>query len=383
MFVLREEERSLEDIQRRIVWLEFRERSRMAEWLALIAELDRRGGVGPRFKGTAEWLAFECRLTPRTARDHVRVARRLAQWPRIADAFGDGLISYAQVRALTRAGADEDEDDLLRVARTSTGAELERHVRQLRSAPSADIAVAREAHNRRTLKWFWNDDDGTLRFFGRLPAADGQALVEAVDTAAHALSGDQGNFVDVETGEVLEQRAPLGALRADALAEICRSGAPRTQLVLHADPAALAAAAQDEGEVCFLRDGPAIPSEVARRLTCECDINLPGHLDKGRDARIGTAAQRRALERRDGRVCAMPGCDRTHGLQIHHLTHWVHGGPTDLHNLALFCTHHHPLLHEHGWSARRTRGGALAVHTPDGHEIHALPARASPEYLAA
>ena len=42
-------------------------------WLELVAELDRRGGFADC--STAEWLA--CALSPRAAREHVRVARRL------------------------------------------------------------------------------------------------------------------------------------------------------------------------------------------------------------------------------------------------------------------------------------------------------------------
>jgi hypothetical protein len=95
-----------------------------------------------------------------------------------------------------------------------------------------------------------------------------------------------------------------------------------------------------------------------------------------------TPQQRRALELRDGRVCAFPGCDRTHGLDAHHLIHWTQGGRTDLDNLALLCTAHHHLLHEDRFTARRTRDGSLAFADSRGHEIHSLP-RYSPPALAA
>lgn len=385
MFVLQRDHGSLEDLQRRIVWLEFRERARMAEWLELVSEFDRREGYrGSRFRSTAEWLSFECRLTARTARDHVRVARRLRQWPRVAEALAAGLLSYSQARALSRAGVKEDETALLRVARTSSVRQLEQHVRSLRSAPSADQAVAREGHERRTLKWFWDDRDGSLAFFGRLPAPDGQALVEAVETAAHLVTSDP--FVDAETGEVVDAPVPLGARRADALAEIARSGAPRTHLVLHADPAALACAATGDeprdGTVSFLRDGPAIPSELARRLTCDCDASL-SRLDLGRTQRVVSPGLRRALEHRDGRVCAMPGCDRAHGLHAHHMRHWSRGGRTDLDNLALLCHEHHRLVHEGQWQLRRRPDGILGFHDPSGREVSALPVRAAPGELVA
>ncbi|HEY8827550.1 MAG TPA: HNH endonuclease [Jatrophihabitantaceae bacterium] len=43
--------------------------------------------------------------------------------------------------------------------------------------------------------------------------------------------------------------------------------------------------------------------------------------------------QFRALPLRDG-GCTHRGCGSTQGLEAHHLRHWIHGGRTDLTNLA-------------------------------------------------
>ena len=362
---------NLSEISERIVYLEARARVRMAEWLELVAEFDRRNAAHRRgFRGTAEWLAFECRLDRRTARDYVRVARRLQDLPRVAEAFGEGRLSYSQVRAVTRAEVVEDESALLRVAETSTAHQLEQHVRQLRSAPSADLDVAERAHARRFVTTFWDQRDGSLKFFGSLPSDAGAALTEALEERAGQIHGEDG----------------LGARRADALVDLVTGAGVEAHVVLHADPAALACLAGPgdprAGEVLYLRDGPAIPSALARRLTCDCTISVKD-LDLGRTARVISPAQRRALEARDGRVCAMPGCDRTHGLRGHHLVHWAHGGQTDLANLALFCPFHHRLLHEEGWSARRAADGSLRILDPRGREVPRLPSRASPLQLVA
>ena len=369
----------LSEIARRIVYLEYRERARLSELIELVGEFDAREGArGSRFRGTAEWLAFECGMEPRTARDHVRVARRLREWQRVAEAFGEGRLSYSQVRALARASEGEDEAALLRVALTATVRELEMHVRQLRSAPSADLDVANEAHARRGLTWFWAED-GSLRFFGKLGAPDGAALVEAVETAAAAMhAGDDACSQ--------RKRPPLRARRADALAELACGGGPRTHLVLHADVAALACMARDgeppAGDVCALRDGPAIPSALARRLTCDADVSVAG-LDLGRTQRTISPSQRRALEARDGRVCAMPGCDRTHGLDGHHICHWSRGGRTDLENLVLLCRFHHRLFHDDGFTMRRRRDGQLVMQDACGRRLDRVPSRASPALVAA
>lgn len=376
MFVLSEVS-SIEELERRIVALAVGMRSQVAEWLGLVAQFDARGGTaGSRFAGTAEWLAFTCGLTPRTARDHVRVARRLRELPLVAAAFSAGELSYSQVRAITRADRSEDEAGLLAVAVRSTVAQLERHVRQLRSAPSAGVEAAREAHGRRCLEWFF-DLDGTLRFYGRLAGELGVAFVEAIETAAAALhpAPPEG-----------ERRPSRTMRRADALGEIALSGSPRIQLVLHADPAALACTAADgeprAGTLCALEDGPAIPSDLARRLTCDADVSVAG-VNLGRTQRVITPPLRRALEARDGRCCRMPGCERRHGLAGHHIVHWAHGGRTDLENLVLLCAFHHRLLHEDGHTMRRRRDGELDVRDQHGRRLHDTPDRAPPLAAAA
>src|SRR5207248_7357421 len=80
----------------------------------------------------AAWVAWRCGLTARSAREHVRVARRLAGLPRTRAAFAHGVLSYAKVRALTRVATAESEGELLELAGVLTAAQLERAVRAYR-----------------------------------------------------------------------------------------------------------------------------------------------------------------------------------------------------------------------------------------------------------
>jgi hypothetical protein len=317
----------------------------------------------------------------RTARDYVRVARRLTRWRKVSEALALCQISYSQVRAICRADESEDETELLRVARGRTVRQIEQHVRQLRSSQSAEIDAANRGRAKRYVTYF-HDEIGSVHFFGRLPAAQAAAFVEAIETGAEAITGSP----DDPACPAGWSRPPLAARRADALIELLTGGGAITQLVLHADPEALACQAEHDeqraGNVLYLRDGPAIPSALARRLTCDCRVSF-NDLNYGRARRLVTARQRAALELRDGRVCAFPGCECTHGLQAHHLTHWSHGGRTDLINLALFCSAHHYLLHEGHFTVRRRKDASLAFADPRGHEIHTLPRRASPALAAA
>jgi hypothetical protein len=81
----------------------------MCRWLELVAELERRDAlVGCT---CAQWLAWRCGLTPRTAREHVRVARRLSELPLVREAFSRGVLSYAKVRALARIAEAESQEN--------------------------------------------------------------------------------------------------------------------------------------------------------------------------------------------------------------------------------------------------------------------------------
>jgi hypothetical protein len=102
-------------------------------WLELVAELDRRGSWADDGSGSlAEWIAWRCDLSPRSAREHVRVARCLAHVPLTRAAFARGELSYAKVRALTRVATPENEEELLEFAAVYTAAQLERTVRSYR-----------------------------------------------------------------------------------------------------------------------------------------------------------------------------------------------------------------------------------------------------------
>lgn len=347
----------------------------MARWLGLVAEFDRRDGWrrwGAR--SMSEWLALNCGLVQRTAREHVRVARRLDELSLLRQGFERGELSFSKVRALARAATCEDEQELVDLARTCTASRLERILAARRTAPSAQPATAAEVHDRRRLDWWWQQN-GTLHLHGRLGADDGAALVEALETAAEALHEAAPDGF----------RPPLGARRADALTEIVHSGAPRAQVVLHVDADALACddAESPAGEICALRDGPALPSTAARRLSCDGDLVLARHrpdgtVDLGRKRRVVSPALRTALDQRDG-GCRFPGCTRRHGLHAHHIEHWARGGATDRDNLVLLCRFHHRLVHEGGFTVRRMRC-EVVFRRPDGVAVHEVPAsRAPPE----
>ena len=221
------------------------------------------------------------------------------------------------------------------------------------------------------------EPDGSLSIRGRLPAEDGAAFIEMIETAAAALHGPPAP----QPGDPAQRPAPLGARRADALAEIAVSGSPRAQVVVHVDQEALVCtatvAAERAGETCELEDGPAIPSQTARRLACDAELVVArpgedGTIDYGRKRRVVPAPLRAVLERRD-RHCRFPGCERRHDRHAHHIKHWAHGGATREDNLVLLCRFHHRLVHEEGFTVQRTRDGTFEFFRPDRRRIPQAP----------
>ena len=91
-------------------------------------------------------------------------------------------------------------------------------------------------------------------------------------------------------------------------------------------------------------------------------------LEVGRATRVIQPAQRSALAVRDS-GCVFPNCQRPLAwCEAHHLRHWLHGGPTDLANLALLCRAHHRAVHEGGWQLTRQPDGRLTATPP--HRRH-------------
>ena len=154
----------------------------MCRWLAVVGELDRRLG-STAWRSCAELIAYRCALTPRAAREHVRVARALPGLPLIREAFARGELSYAKVRALTRVATAENETGLLPLAEVLTAAQLERALRAYRRVSTRE---ARDLQDYEELSWHW-DEDGALVLHGRLAPEDGALFLKALEASREQL----------------------------------------------------------------------------------------------------------------------------------------------------------------------------------------------------
>lgn len=206
--------------------------------------------------------------------------------------------------------------------------------------------------------------------------ADRTASVRGPDGAPEtngdrSLQGHQLNETGLN-GRVLDGRSGEQR-RADALIEMAALIAQQGRL-----PQELVGVGQGCAQVVVtmdfdrLRDAcgygltvggkPVAPSTV-RRLACDSGVipmvlgSSGQPLDVGRESRLASPAQIRALRERD-KGCSFPGCDRPPGwTQAHHIRHWVDGGITALSNLALLCQRHHTIVHRDGCTATVTETG--------------------------
>lgn len=265
-------------------------------WLELVGELDRRGGfAGSGCSSVAEWLAWRCALTPRAAREHVRVARCLPELPLVDAAFARGELSYAKVRALTRVATAGNEEELLELARALTAAQLERAVTAYRRVTTAEARDLQESA-------VFFDADGSLAVHGRLAPEDGALLLRALDAMRDARWNRERGSAEPRPARQASNAEALVALCEAALAspDASRPGGERYQIVVHADEAALSG--DGEGG-CELDDGAALAPETARPFACDAST-----VRNGRKTRTIPPALRRALRTRD-RGCQFPGCD--------------------------------------------------------------------------
>ena len=103
-------------------------------FLKLLAALIERDAWsdGGSIKSPAHWLNYYCGTDLGAAREKVRVAKCLANLPKIDSAFASGAISYSKVRAMTRSATPQNESFLLGIASHGTAHHVEMLVRKYR-----------------------------------------------------------------------------------------------------------------------------------------------------------------------------------------------------------------------------------------------------------
>jgi hypothetical protein len=294
-----------------------------------------------------QWLAIRAGLSPEQAGVVIRVAERLSAFPKVGAAFDDGRFTLDQVAEITKAPAWADER-VLDVASIATVTQLRRTMREEQFAGDPDEptkpAARPEPKDRLS---FGPTGDHRWRINGELDLDAGRRIEAALNEKKDALfeRGDAATWPGALT-EMAESSL-------DAVASPARRDRYRTWLHLDVTDGATTTT-----------DGWRIPMAVRDRLLCDGIVQPVWERDgvpfaAGRTQRVVSDRLRRVIERRD-RGCRVPGCTNTCYVEVHHIIHWLNGGPTDSWNLIMICPKHHRAHHR----------GELGI-TGNADEVHA------------
>ncbi|MCE2531492.1 MAG: DUF222 domain-containing protein, partial [Acidimicrobiia bacterium] len=308
-----------------------------------MSELARRDGEAM----AAEAVRNRLKQSRGSAKRDVKFAGQLEELPATAEALSEGSITAHHARMIAEAADDTaiDEPELLSAAESEPtdtfGRTLREHVNE-RTADEDHVARRLRQHKRREVS-ITHQPDGMYKLFGLLDPIAGARVETALAAAARKLrrSEDPNNRATVpqrfaDALEMLVTRSGKGAKQSTTLLVIADYDLVAGQLA--------------SGR---LADGTPLAADELVRLALEAKI-LPALFDTegqplwlGREYRDASDAQRIALAARD-RGCI--GCGAGNSFcQPHHIEFWENGGPTNLDNLCLLCSHcHHTEVHEHG-----------------------------------
>jgi hypothetical protein len=362
-----------------------------AVWLERLADFDRDSlwALDGQLSCVA-WLVWRTNMARSTAFDKLRVARELSQRPIVAEAFRDGRLSYSAVRAITRMdrpdpGVDEALVELAQSGQASI-IDLERVVRSYGLYADQDRPPPEECERGRDVK-ILRGEGGTGQLavtLGELEIEEFAAIWQAFLDRQYRDRPAKESSREDDVGEALVEQPTPQEIKADAFMELVRSALSYTGCgdAVGDDRYMVHLIRQAGHPATTTLDGRPIPSPDAAMVACDAStvthtVGAGGEpLNLGRRTRHWSSSQRRAVSVRDGGRCRFVGCTNTH-YDIHHLTSWEHGGPTDIANGCCQCRRHHRMLHS-GYHVEGDPDHELRFYRPDGSYLgstHSATAR--------
>lgn len=290
---------------------------------------DSREWAATHAASAAHWIAGVADIEVATAREWIRVGRRLRLLPLIAALFEADELSYSKVRTLSRLATPANEAQLATIAKDVPAGHLPRAIAAWLHRNSDGEQLARHQHEQRSLTWR-NEPDGMVTFTARLPPLDAGVLISLLTT-------------DVMTRRIaatnVDQWPSLAQQHADALAHLLREGGGgvTTEVVLHV-----------RSDGATLDDGSPLPLSVVQHVAPEAFLRVLIHDAEGRPINASSARrhpstrQKRVVKERD-RVCVDCGADTL--LQYDHVPDYEVTRHTVVEELQLRCAPCHQRRH--------------------------------------
>lgn len=349
-------------------------------------------------RSAEDWVSRTTGASWGDAKGRVDLAGSLRKLPETTQALVEGRISGTQA-ALIAAGGTVDpraERRLLDLASRASHTELRDASRRVVATANGQADDEQAVVHRTRFLRTWIDGHGGFRIEGRLTKAEGAKVVAVLEPLMET------EFTDARRQG---RRESQDAYRADALVEmaerartdgrrggasadgaydpkaLARQAPPSAHVIVRVDHAALVRGYVEGEEVCeIVGVGPVPVADLQHFMS---DPYLQILLTKGTDLVAASTKTRgirlplrEALIDRD-RVCVVPGCGISKGLEFDHLIPFAQGGETSIDNLQRLCKHHHRM---------KTAGHATLTRweTKDGPQFGWLPrmAEGDAEYRA-
>lgn len=256
-------------------------------------------------------------LSPRVARERMRVSRAMETLPRTEEAFAGHALHYSGVRELTRVATPTTEDQWLLATVGKTLREIEQLVRGREPGDLPNDPPREDT----TIK--------TVRF--------------DVVPSTHALLLEARKRLQDESEQGLDDDGIMRAfcLRVLQPPPIDGPPAPAYQVAITVCTGCNRAWQGSAGSLVEIE-----PVALEQAL---CDAIHIGRIDSPVPTRARSEippATRRLVWHRDHARCVVPGCRSTRFLELHHILFRERGGSNDPSNLILCCSGHHRAIHE-------------------------------------
>lgn len=330
-------------------------------------------------------------ITPHTANELVRVARKLGTLKVLAKAVDKGHIAWSKAREIARIATPANEAAWVAHAPKRTVRELEQEIAYANTGdmPRDSIPTTLAPVRRRV--------------YFELESADAEVLFRALAT----MRFDAGlDATEIEDGALLAQQAKFYLSRREerelAVVEGGESEAPTPSVLAGSGEESTEESAAENAAESAEEGAPGrMPAEPTRRTPsgeryrivlehcpecrrtvcndaevsdtvvgeARCDAEIlemrPGP-DQGRVTRTIPPRIRRIVLHRARWRCECPGCTNGIGLDIHHTWRRADGGGHDPRYLVALCSTHHRVAHDGNLAVERLPNGAVRVEHADG-----------------
>jgi hypothetical protein len=344
-----------------------------AELARLVAEaVESDAWTGWGIHSPSQWVAWKTGVSPSNAKQLVALAARRHELPATFGAFGAGQLSIDQVAPIVAKVPAWADAEVCELAKQATVSQIRSVVRsypfEADTPEGEDLAPDRPPPSSESVS-LSQHENGRWGLHGELDHDHGLVVDAAMREARDALFHRNGEAPT--TAEVLVEMAQRSL---DTVTDPGRRD--RYRVHIHLDAAT--------GKAVDAL-GHCIPASLRQQLCCDATAGLvieKGGLpvSVGRAQPIVPARTRRLVMLRD-RSCRVPGCGSKGFVEIHHVIHREHGGPTDTWNLVCLCPRHHRLHHQGllGIAGDADHSEGLRFTDAKGNPLRAGPSVRPPE----